>query len=334
MDNNSLAHTRGLTMRTILVMLVVVSVLFMSACNISSDDYYPNASATYVYCTFEEALSEFATDVVIAQYVGSKPFGKNAIEFEFIVIERVVGNAADRIFVYAEYYLDASVVGYDRHVYFGPDVLTFNPETDYLLPLSNSYSPYAKTHDDGFSFILNIVIDLNDPYSSTMYSELLSDHSTGLDFTRRDISRHEIISYVSESIKYNAPSRDFIRSEVIEDIIAESPCIIVVEINEPRRLVDDQMTTDWNSTDLYYITVTQVLKGDFKIMNEYIIVSMAGTVLSGERYIVATQPIEDGSNWYRFTSKNSLFQMDQLDEIMKIIEKGNDGIIKDDTTTE
>jgi len=77
-------------------------------------------NASYTYLTFEEAVTEFATDVVIAQYVGSRPFGNHSTEFEFIVLDRILGNAPERIFVYTLNNLSAHVSGgeYDAEIPF------------------------------------------------------------------------------------------------------------------------------------------------------------------------------------------------------------------------
>ncbi|MCL2843602.1 MAG: hypothetical protein FWE28_09160 [Oscillospiraceae bacterium] len=118
-------------MKKIMTMLLLLLVFLLGACNTSDsaapsaheEDYLsvpnsfsepPEREFEYEYFTFEETLLEFPpTDVVIAQYIGHRPFGENATEFEFIVLDRVLGNAADRIFVYAER-TNATVTGIDR----------------------------------------------------------------------------------------------------------------------------------------------------------------------------------------------------------------------------
>jgi len=65
-----------------------------------------------IYLTFEDA-ARIATDVVVVQYVARRPFGDSLTEFEFIVHERIFGNAADRIFVYANNNISVSVMGTD-----------------------------------------------------------------------------------------------------------------------------------------------------------------------------------------------------------------------------
>jgi len=275
-----------------------------------NDESSNNYLFSYRYFTFEEAMQWFATDVVIAQYVNHKAFGNDSFEYEFIVQERILGNAPDRIFVYS-YELDRK----------DTESLAFDHGIDYLLPLEKETRPYTKGHEDGFMFILNTVIDLNEPRNSIMQRELLSEHIEGLNFRRR-VTRHDIISYVEMLVKDNTLAIDYIKSDFMEDIIKESPYIWIVEINNPLKLVDMQLFRDRFETDIYYCTVIKSLKGDVDEGSEVAITFFAGTVFPGEHHIVTLSSLkEGGSGWYHFSSKNSLFRMDQLDEILAIIEK-------------
>jgi len=297
--------------------------------------------ASFQYFTFEEALLEFPpTDVVIVEYVGHRPFGENLLEFEFIVLDRILGDAADRIFVYEER-VEARVMGYERSVEFIPGDFSFTHGTEYLLPLRKINSPYSKLHEDGFTFMFNIAINLDEPASSMMYSEPLYLHAEGLEFSR-NVSEQEIVSYISELTIDDPPRRTFIRSEKMEDILYESPYVFVVEIGEPVRLSHEMSNRNWRMpNDLYNVTIVQVLKGyiDVEYVETraaaariaaqeqdataigagFVVTFFADTVFPGERHIVAGVPIEDGSAWFDFTSRNSLFGMDQLDEIVAIL---------------
>lgn len=281
----------------------------------------PIASVSYHYLTFEQALLEYATDIVIAQYVGSRPFGQSLTEFEFVVSERILGNAADRVFVYVDFNkIEGMLTGYiwGRESP-APYSLTFNSGTNYMLPLIRIGDPLAFTHEDGFTFIRDIVINLDDPSKSMMYNEPLSMHSDNFNFDSRDDLRSEIVSFVSELTQHNPPGRDFIRSEVLEDVITKSPYLLMVEIVEPMRLAHEQRTVDWGATDIFYVTVIQALEGTVGAGSELVVIFPAFTVLPGEQHIVAVEPIEEGSYWFRFSSRSSLFQMDQLDEISQIL---------------
>ena len=294
------------------------SYCFTPESNVSVESY---VSSVYEYVTFEGALRDL-NDVVIVQCIGYRPFGQNATEIEFLVLEWVVGEPRatgddiNRIFVYVENHLDASVAG--GGVDFQPTMLTLMHGTEYLLPLGRTGGPYSNTHDNSFRFSSgNIVIDLDNLENSVMYTEPLSKHTTGLNLYG-GMSRDEIIAYVRERTEGNPPRiPDFIRSEDIEDIINGSSYVWVIEVSELGRLTSG--TSDWTSTDIYYVTVIESLKGGTEVGYEARTIFFADTVFLGEQHIVALDPPRGGGSNYRFSSRNSLFSMDQLDEILEII---------------
>ena len=269
---------------------------------------FPLEEFSFDYFTFEEALLEFATDIVIVQYASSRPFGYNLTEFEFIVLERILGDSTDRILV--------------REVSHWGGGLEFSHGVDYILPLMRANSPYLNIDDDRdrFVFLRNTVIDLEEPVNSVMYSESLDSH-VGTTNLVESTSAEEIISFVeaiAEQIQ-NKQRREliFTHSEEIQDIIDASPYVLVVEVNAPFRLSYEQTVNEGGLTDLYYVNVVQSLKGDFN--GEAVIAFSADTVFTGEKHIVAVQSTREGSNWFFFTSRNSLFSINQLDEIMLIL---------------
>ena len=334
--------------KTLLSLMTILLLFALAACGnmieATSDFEYDDQSdvederqeihVSVMYLTFEEALLQ-STDVVIATYVESRPFGRNLTEFEFLVQDRVLGNAADTIFVYAAN-RDASIIGGISASNYHQGQLSFHQGTNYLLPLNRLQGATRNTHDDGFIFIHNLVINLDNPSVSTMYNEPLSIHADTINFNSRSLSRQSITSFVEDITEDNPPAQDFIRSDAIEDIILGSPYVLIVEINEPQRL-NEEALSDWRSTDIYFVTVLEVLKGernaeDFepgrRIIEEHggsrtvgtDIIFFADTVFTGERHIVAVEsPRENDPGALRFTSRNSLFSMDQLDEILAIL---------------
>ncbi|MCL2409337.1 MAG: dockerin type I domain-containing protein [Oscillospiraceae bacterium] len=277
----------------------------------------PTGSMRIEYLTFEQALL-VSTDIVIANYVGSRPFGETLVEFEFVVLDRILGNAAGTIFVYAENAY-ASVMGVMGASSYNPSESTFSSGTDYLLVLDRLWRAVALTHPDGYLFINGLIIDLDNPAGSTMYNEPVSHHATEINFNSRSLDREELIAFITEKTANNPPGRDHIRSDNIVDIIAGSPCVLIVEIGEPRSLASAQSPSDWVESDRYYVTVVEVLKGDVDVGVELIISFFADTVQTGERHIVAVARLEEGSTTFSFTSRNSLYRLDQRDEIMGIL---------------
>jgi len=260
-----------------------------------------------IHLDFEQALL-ISTDIVIANFVRQRSFGENLTEFEFNVTDRVLGNAADRIFVYSE------------NTSNNQDNLMFDRTTSYLLVLDRLHGATLKTHEDGFIFINNLIINLDNPTISTMNNDTLSNHSPRLDFDSTSLSENSIITFVRDITANNPPARERIRSDSFSDIIINSPYIFIVEVNEPRRLVSAQVTRDWMETDIYFCTIAEVIKGDVDINLEISVVFFADTVRTGEQYIVAVERISEGSTTFELTSANSLFIMSQLDEVMSIIE--------------
>ena len=271
---------------------------------------------SYEFFTFEEALLEFASDVVIAQYVGSRPIGdeKMLIEHEFIVKERLFGNSADKIFVYSEDKTATFPTG-ERTISFNTFDLSFDTNTRYLLPIRKMV-PFSKIHLDGFVFVYDVVIDLDNPAKSRMYSESLDLHSEKLRFDEK-LSQEEIVSHIKEVVKDNTPGRRYINieSSKTEDIVNAYPHVLVIEVGElltaPR--------TYWGAADNYYATAIEILKGDVKPEQKLMIAFPADTVKRGERYIIAAEPLEQYNGSLEITSENGLFEMVHFDEIAKIL---------------
>ena len=261
-----------------------------------------------------EAGARAASDVVIAQYVGRRPFGQALTEFEFIVHERIFGNAPDRVFVYVDDRFIEATGSRDR---------PFSANGHYLLFLDKRADVYANTHKDGYTFRANLTLDVNNPTSGTMHDDPLTQHSLGMNFNSRSLTRDAIISYVSALPRHDFPTRVYIRSDNLEDIINGSPNVLIVEVNEPRRLSNEQISSDWMSTDIYYTTVVEVLKGDKQVGDRVRVVFFAGTVSIGQRHIVSitpSSPTNPDPYFFRFTSRNSLHTMSQLGQIMQILD--------------
>ena len=274
-------------------------------------------SFSMMYLTFEDA-AKMATDIVVAQYIERRPFGQNLTEFEFAVHERVLGNAADRIFVYVRNNASFSVVGADvsRMDNYRP----FTTEGQYLLILTKIANVFANTHEDGFRFLTDIMLDVNNPIEGTMYGEPLAMHAEGINFNSRNLTSETIISYLGTLTRNNTPAREYIRSDNLQDIMEGSPYVLIVEITEPRRLQRDAWSSDWASTDIYFTTVVEVLKGDKQIGDIVQVIFFADTVFPGERHLVSIEPRDpDNPHFYGLTSRHSLHSMDQLDEIVALL---------------
>jgi len=314
----------------LILAFVIATILILSACDISSthnnDISLPSAAlsndsqntnkneSSVVYQTFEEALLT-STDVVKVHYVGHRPFGDSLTEYEFKVLERILGDAADTIYVYVANESVSILGGLSSMSYNQGDIM-FNAETNYLLPLQRLRGAMLRTHDDGYTFIHNLIVNLDNPSLSIMYNESLSIHSSELSFDNRNLRENQIISFIENRVVNNPPMRAHIRSDNTDDILLGSQYILVIEINEPRRLMNAQTTRDWMETDIYFCTIVSVLKGNIDVGFDISVVFFANTVQTGEQHIVAVERLYDGSTTFELSSKNSLFRTEQLDEIM------------------
>jgi len=275
-------------------------------------------SASYDYLTFDEAIVKYATDIVVAQYVSSRPFGETLIEFEFIVSDRILGDAKDRIFVYFNTFISSEVVSMNNETRHIPKELRLKEGVNYLVPLMRIIHPHANTHDDGYVFIRNIVVNLDQINESTMYGEPLSQHTTGFVINNRT-SKDAFIEYVESLTVENETIPGMIKSTDLEVIVNASPYILLIEIAEPLRLSHEQVFHDWWSDDLYYVDIIYSFKGNTHSDHDIVVSFAPDTVFTGDRVIVAVDRISKGSSWFRFTSTNSLISEQLSEEIISIL---------------
>lgn len=312
----------------IMVSLLFTTVLLMACMNNptitnQSEDNECNCGlleVTMFHYSFEEVLAS-STDVVIAQIVERRPFGSGMAEVEFVVSERIFGDAPDRIFVYLD---NANIAGW------GGSYRTYEAEfeegVEYLLVLSIHRRVISNFHEDGYFFVGGIpIVNLDNPIESTMYNQSIVRHSTDLDFSDPMLSRDQIVSFAREVTRNNTPADeretygDFIRSNNMEDIISGSSEILVVEINE----LLSSTRNCWRSSETYSASIVQTLKGEFEVGEEFRLPFFMDTVRPGELHIIAVRSgvFHEGTGMWitSMTSRHSLFNMDQLDEIKAIL---------------
>ncbi|MCL2393029.1 MAG: hypothetical protein FWC66_10580, partial [Oscillospiraceae bacterium] len=275
-----------------------------------------NSSAGHGW-TLESAVG-YATDVVVAEFVAYRTFGEYSAEYEFIIHDRIFGNAADTVFVYVIY---NSMNFMSRR--FADPSFQFATGTHYLLTLIKLADVYARFHDDGFMFASDMILYLDDPTRSTIYGQPLRVRSR-LDFDNSDLTSEQIISYVRSLPRHPMYTIDrvFITSDDLRDIVTGSPYVIVIEINEPRRLASEAIQSDISATDIYFVTVVEVLKGNMQVGDELRVIFFADTVFPGETFIVSIAPTNPHSPtpyFHEFTSRHSLHPLEYRDEIISIL---------------
>ena len=265
--------------------------------------------------SFEEALA-ICTDVAVAEFVSSKAWGKQDIECEFVVKERILGAEEEKIFFYLS--TDTkSVVSEDGEevgVYKETDNIPYEKGKEYLLILTNYETPYNyKLAHDYRMNVANIYIPMHDISQSRMlYAPIIER----FDEFEKVQTRESMVEYVRNATKDNSTviaAIECIKSDKIEDIIKGSPVVVRVKINE----LYDRNNSVFGDREQYYCSVIQVYKGKVSENVGFILVH-ADTVKSGKEYIVAARDLKS-SICLLYSSDGSLFSIKQEDEITKII---------------
>jgi len=286
----------------------------------SYEDVAAEISASAAYMSFDQTLSR-ATDVVVAEFIARRRFNRYTIELEFAVSDRILGNAPDTIFIY----VGISTI----HCLYGiiPTQLStdihFEAGTNYMLFLRRLTGTQTLQHEDAYQFAGGtIIINLDDPTQSTMKNISLVEYATShipLDFASRSTTSDYIASFVSEATKNNQTHYNdifFPSGTSTEDIVNGSPYVFIIEINRIRT------SQPGAGRNLYYFTIIDSLKGEIGIDYTEWTPILNDAVRIGEQFIVAVYRYTyrpEIRPWYRLTSRNSVFEMDRLDEIKTIL---------------
>lgn len=263
----------------------------------NDEDYVVSANMDYL--NFENAC-KFATDVVVATFTGSRPYGASFTEYSFTVKDRLLGDAPEEINVYA---MDVNIFVENESVgAYNEQELFLEHNTDYLLVLDHRVSVYNEV--DIYQFVCNIVIDVSDISNSTMYNQSIVAHSQSFDFSKTDTT--STIAYVKELVKNNTPSAQPVKNPSVNDIKTTSTDILVVKVEKCEKTV----ITDFRDTGFYSCMVKETLKGNIKSGESIQILFRNIDVEEGDEIIVALNNY-DGATYYRLTSLNSIFSLDK-----------------------
>jgi len=188
-----------------LLFLIAVPLLFLVSCQtrIESSSFSPiNSIGHYHHLSFEEAVLNRATNIVVVNYLGSRMIDNTWLEFEFAVVENILGETTERIMVHVDVTTETHLLGHGSHSHHNQrEALGFQRNVNYLLPLTNINDPYFDfnlwTANDIFVFIRGIAVNLNNPIESVMYGENLNEHIDGVNLLARD-AYDQIIELVEE----------------------------------------------------------------------------------------------------------------------------------------
>lgn len=272
---------------------------------ITTSSEYNDVEYSYIYRTFEQAFGD-ATDVVVATFVGARPYSASYMELEFEVKDRILGSAGENIRVYAQ---DINIKMSSDISYSAQD-LYLEKGKEYMFPLYHRVSVYNSV--DFYEIIANTVVDMSELINSKMYNQPLSAHIKGFDLAANDSKA--LIEYVKELVKNNEPSSQIPEMTELKDVVALSTDVLHVTVQSLNRVV----TSDFRDTAFYICKVEEALKGDLKEGETVEIIFFNGTVKEGDEIIVALDN-KNESTIYSLTSKESVFDLQEKDNISALI---------------
>lgn len=318
-----------------ILMLLSIVILSFSSCNNASEgainetegelgtkvevESKPNIrnSAEMQYLYFEDLLGD-VTDLIEGNFVSLTEEG-GVYYYEFNDVKNLRGKGTDSTIIVQSVPADYSIIGTD--IQFSTYDINYESGRSYLLLLSRHSSVY--TEGDVFSFVNDSLIIPLDTLSSSfltseemsLYGETLSNHLKNHD-TNLAVEQGNMKEFVLEKIQDNPLSNenDYIISTNVSDILAMSEYVLVVKIDE---LFMESYTKDRIT---YCCSVEEVIKG---LLNkqDIKITFPIDEVEIGSSYIVAVNELQGtGANYFVMSSKNSIYDLNQYESIINIVD--------------
>lgn len=269
--------------------------------------------ADSIYMTFEE-LTNKATDIVKGKCVDVHTYD-SYFEYEFEVVDRYLGeNVNTNIFVY----VPSRTVGVlEKELSYELNDISYDIGNEYYLILSRRVDVYLD-HDRYMNVGANIFLPASDYSSWTMYGETIENHTTIENLNSDKILINYFNGIKSTKTRDNVAMYDgfsYITTDAISSIISNSEHVLKVTINNE---VHKGIAQDRNTFDCL---VTATLKGDVTVNSTVRIVFPKDSVTEGTQCIVALSEIENVTpRTFLFSSKNSLFSVDEINIVMSYIE--------------
>ncbi len=270
------------------------------------------------YLTFEEACEE--SDIVVtATFLKSEWFNDKYIRHDFSVKENILGKTEKIISVYensGEPYVDEEGQYHENSPLYKRTKLSFKKDAEYLLPLRQNLMGFlAYKTVDAYYLTFDLFVRLDNVSLSQMYSQPLSKHATGINISEKTTGA-EILTYVKNITKDFVPEYTYIYSDNMADIIRESNHVVKLKVESLRG----ETKNTFEHTERYTCTVIEELKGQLIEKDEYQVYFIAGNVKPGDICIVAVHQSASPED-LMYTSKNSLFSLDQEEQILELINK-------------
>lgn len=304
-------------MKKIFCLMLSALLLFaMIGCDNTKDQ--PNNGETEVveevvgnYMTFEELLN-CASDVVMGTCVGVDEYDTYK-EYKFSIKKRFWGEATeDLIYVYVP---NRSVTILDTEITYDLYDIVYEENESYFLVLTRTVDVYLD-HDRYMNVGANIYLPADNAESLQMYGQSLMSHSS-LSMSGSISQENNLASYFTaydRSSIVECSGVDYIKSNDASTIINSSDFVLRVKI------VDEVYAGIADDRNTYDCTVISAYKGSVEIGSTVRIVFPKDAVVIGEEYILALYEFENVTpRSFVFSSKNSLFNVNEADTIMQYI---------------
>ena len=263
------------------------------------------------YMTFEELLDR-ASDVIMGTCIGVDEYDSYK-EYKFDVEKRFWGSGTeDLIYVYVP---NRSVTVLDTEITYDLYDIVYEENESYFLVLTRTVDVYLD-HDRYMNVGANIYLPANDAESLQMYGQSIMDHSS-LSMSGNNARENNLASYFTSYDRSNVAEYsgvDYIKANDDSTIIKSSDFVLMVKIvNEVYAGIADDRNT-------YDCTVISAYKGNVETGSTVRIVFPKDAVVIGEEYILALYEFENVMpRSFVFSSKNSLFNVNEEDTIMQYI---------------
>lgn len=273
--------------------------------------------AEHQYITLKDAIG-YSTDIVKARFIGVSDAGQGVYHYQFEIIENVRGMGENEQITVVSSPAEYIVTG--GNIKFSTYDIKYEQGESYLLLLERWISVYDA--DYTFSFVIDslvIPLDQNQKCNLTykqgyIYGVDISDHLGGKDIYDAFING-TFEDYAANAIKYNPMyyGVDYIKSIDVKEILPKTEYVLEVKV---RRIVSESYSGDRFTC---ICDVLSIYKGDFTA-TETIVTFPSGSFEEGGTYIIATNALNN-QNYLVMSSKNSVYSVDQKDEIISILTK-------------
>jgi hypothetical protein len=265
------------------------------------------------YVTFDKCF-DYATDVVKAKCIDIITTGQST-EYEFEVIKRFLGEEVENnIFVYVPY----DITDTDpKVVYSDWKAVNYEINSEYYLILSRHCNVY-RGKDKYLDYSGDIYIPAFDISKATYYNDPLTAHSSAASLS----TEQELVEHIIECIDKRDPKiarvcvgAPYIKETDTQSVISKSEFVLRIKIGE--KMHDDNSEI----CQVFECNVISNLKGNITVGKNIEVAFFPDTVSTGTEYIVALTPFyENELDTFVFSSKNSLFSVDDLEEIQKYLD--------------